>query len=176
MTKTNHAKSAGAHSEHRNLFSAEDRLDRWGATMGFLCAIHCIVTPFSLLFAPLFGIGALWTIEGEITILVLALICTLPSLSNAKKRNNSRYIISIFMLSWAILCGSFALKYVNLDDYLQPNHSHSSEHQVSHSSEHSHSPFSIALAVLGGIGLTTAHLVNLRQRRKAHQSCCSNEH
>lgn len=160
---------------HKSTLGAEDRLDRWGALLGIMCAVHCALTPFSVLLMPIFGLGVMWTSKGEIALLILALLFTVPSLKSAKARRKGKRIIAFFILSWSLLVAATLLKHA--EHSVSMSEKHLSETAVHHDDEsalvHHHEPLSITLAVLGGLGLATAHLFHLRERRKAHKSCCS---
>ena len=228
MTSTSNAEKKTAeidqdqhhHQEsHHDEVSQKDRLDRLGAILGFLCAIHCAITPLSFLFVPIIGLGSLWSFKGEITLLLFALIFTLPSMFNAYKQkglipsngmSDGIKVVIVFMLSWSFLGASTVLKSnehahnsafeqkvahphqhrtvdsnhesekntLKLNSHLE-NQRPTADHPLAnlsdlknHQKVHSHSTLSLSFAVLGGIGLAIAHLLNLRRRKKIHQACC----
>ena len=160
---------------HQSGVTAEDRFDRWGAFIGVLCAVHCALTPISLILAPIFGIGLLWTDRGEFALLGLALLCTAPSMLSARKYQNGVKIISLFVLSWVILIGAKSIEHLAHNERGAEKTAlvvQDAELQTENK-RHEHDLLNLSLAVLGGLGLAAAHTLNLRARRELHKSCCS---
>ena len=156
---------------HQSEVHSQDKLDQWGASLGFLCAIHCALTPLSMLFVPIFGLGTFWTLKGEIFLLSFAFIFMIPSFISAWRRGQSTLILSAFLASWILLGTAFYLKLQEPhDDPIGDQHHHETAQLV-----HTHSTQSIILSVLGGLGLMSAHIMNLRRRKEAHQSCCAHD-
>ena len=158
---------------HQSELRSKNDLDRWGAILGFICAIHCALTPLSMVLIPIFGLGALWTTQGEFILLSIAFLLTLPSAWGAWKRDQDLKVILGFVIAWALLTASFMFKEAHGLEDLAAHTTSSTGH--SHEHLHEHSTVSIVFAVLGGLGLMLAHLLNLKARRSAHSKCCSHD-
>ena len=167
MTKIQSSDPVAENLSHQNVVTAVDRLDRWGALLGLLCAVHCALTQISVFLAPVFAVGLLWTEQGELVLLGFALLCTLPSMISARRYQNGVKIISLFLLSWFLLIGTKSVEYF-------AHNKHGVERSALIAQEarlqtqinsHEHDPLNLSLAVLGGLGLAAAHTLNLRARR-----------
>lgn len=164
--------------------NAESTLyDRLGMMLGTLCAIHCALTPIAITLAPLTGFGGLWSPTGELTLLIFAFVLTLPSvwvlinhyrsLPPSRVCRMTQCALFMFVVAWSILIGSTLLHESNHQLHNESHKSElsSSDHQLEHSTEDHHSPLSLSLSTLGGLGLACAHLISLRHRRLGKSFC-----
>ena len=145
-------------------------LDRIGAFLGFLCAIHCMITPLALTILPLAGVQYLWSSEGEFWIIGSLFFFALLSAGFAVWWRRSWEVLWGFLISL-----SFVLSGYYLNHNLSQVHGDTGRHLENHLEhiQHQSSTLGIILSLLGGIGLITFHLRSLRH--KPEHTCCHND-
>ena len=160
------------HHERLKL-SLGKNLDQWGAILGFICALHCILTPLSMVLVQVSGLGVLWTTEGELMLLVLAMLFTIPSFWEAWQRERSHWVLTIFLLAWGIIMTSHLMESSHHYEsvFFDSIHSPISPHFVQDESGHEHSIMSVIFASLGGFGLMFAHLLNIKEKQIIKAEC-----
>ena len=113
------------------------------------------------------GFGVLWTTEGELMLLVLAMLFTIPSLWEAWHRDGSRWVTTMFLLAWGIIITSHLMESSHNYEivFFDSMHSHSSPHFIDDGIEHEHSIMSVIFSSLGGFCLMFAHLLSIKEKR-----------
>ena len=127
-----------------SMITIRKMLDYIGATLGVICAVHCMITPVAIMVLPSLGLGlgVLWTEEGEEALLI-GLLC-FACLSG---------VISVWRSqAWRILIG-FLISLMLLF----------TAHLIGHESM-----WSLPISLTGGFGLISCHLWSIRQQ----QLCC----
>lgn len=141
--------------DHALEVSSEASVRRWvdylGASVGFLCAVHCALTPVALILTPISGVGFLWSEEGEHLMLWSLIALALVSGGASAIRSRNLAVTLGF-------CASLSLLFIS--------------HEVMEG-EHDHTlSLGLVLSLLGGVGVTLCHLWSLKLRRG--QTCrCS---
>ncbi len=126
-------KSAHTHS-HGGL------LDRFGAFLGFACAIHCIAVPLLLGVLPALGLGFLADHEFDLTIVGIASVCALFAARSGWRAHGDVRIVAGFIGAILLLVLGHALGEESLAGRVP--------------------------SILGGVCLAVTHLFNLRASRK----------
>ena len=125
-------------------------LDYSGASLGFICTIHCLITPLAIGALPIAGLSVLWTEEGESALLLGLLFFAVLSGGIAVWRTRAWKIAGGFVLSLTFLFSA----------HLMIDH-------------HRDQSIHLALSLLGGLGLISCHLWSLRRQRD--RACCQPE-
>lgn len=115
-------------------------LDRFGAFLGFACAIHCIAVPLLLGVLPALGLGFLADHEFDLTIVAIASVCALFAARSGWKVHGDRRIVAGFFAAILLLVLGHALGEESLAGRVP--------------------------SILGGVALAVTHLFNLRASRK----------
>lgn len=168
--------------DHGNAHTVKHSLgwvDRFGAVLGTLCAVHCAMTPIAITLLPLTGLGALWTSQGELCLLGLASLLSAPSIwSTVRLMKRSvthtqdlKLSLWIFGLSWIFLILSLGLHHDLFGHEVAHQHGAHLHHAASHLEHNAHSGLSIILSTMGGIGLAIAHYTSLKARRNEALRC-----
>ena len=152
--------------------SLKKSIDQWGAILGFLCAVHCMLTPLSMVLVQITGLGSLWTTQGEAALLGVALLFTIPSFWEAWHRDRQSLVLVSFLLALGIIIISHLLESSHHYDSLLVESTHSVD-LSHHEEDHEHSMIGVIFASLGGLGLMFAHLLNIKEKREALVECCS---
>ena len=139
------------HHKHFKL-SLKKGIDQWGAILGFVCAVHCMLTPLSMVLVQITGLGSLWTTEGEAALLAVALLFTIPSFWEAWHRDRRSLVLVSFLLAWGVIITSHLLESSHHYDSLLVESAHSVD-LSHHEEDHEHSTISVIFASLGGLGL-----------------------
>ena len=129
-----HAHTPGHTHAHGGL------LDRFGAFLGFACAIHCIAVPLFLGVLPALGLGFLADHEFDLTIVAIASVCALFAARSGWRAHGDRRIVAGFFGAILLLVMGHALGEESLAGRIP--------------------------SVLGGLTLAVTHLINLRASRK----------
>ena len=151
---------------------SKQNVDRLGALLGSLCAVHCALTPLAIAVLPATGLGSLWTSTGEMSLVLIASLFSAPSILFLSRQITQTpqdqhrpllLTLLIFLISWGGLCAGM----IDFD---------TSAHAMSHDNQHDHQLYDIVLSTLGGIGLAIAHYrcLQIRQRVVCHprKECC----
>ena len=72
------------------------RIDRLGASVSFLCAIHCAVVPFAAIVLPLVGFGFLADERIERTVLITSIALASASVCWGIRIHRQRRILLLF--------------------------------------------------------------------------------
>ena len=72
------------------------RIDRLGARISFLCAIHCVVVPFAATVLPLVGFGFLADERVERTVLITSIALASASVCWGIRIHRQRRILLLF--------------------------------------------------------------------------------
>lgn len=127
---------------------AVDKLDKVGATASLMCAIHCAAMPLLVTLLPLVGLSFLADNRVEWALVALSALMGVTSLCFGFREHRSRRAFAYL----GIGIGMLAVGRI-LEDNL-------------------HSPWGVAIVVLGGVTLASAHLIN----RRLCQSCRTCHH
>jgi len=116
-------------------------VDRFGAFLGFACAIHCIAVPLLFGVLPAFGLGFLGDHHFDLTIVGIASVCAVFAARSGWRAHHDMRVVAGFAGAILLLgLGHF------LDEETLAGR---------------------VPSILGGISLAVTHLVNLRMSRKA---------
>lgn len=115
-------------------------LDRFGAFLGFACAVHCIAVPVLLGVLPAFGLSFLADHAFDLTIVVIAGACALWAARTGWRTHGDRRIIAGFGAAVLLLTLGLVLGEDDLAGRIP--------------------------SILGGIVLAVTHIFNLRASRK----------
>lgn len=107
-------------------------IDRLGASLSLLCALHCALQPLLLATLPLLGLGVLLNEELESVFLLLSLVMAFWSLSAGMRHHGQKWLWGLWLLSGSLIAGS----------RLWEN-------------------FEMPLAVAGALGIVACHSLNL---------------
>ncbi len=123
--------------------------DRFGATVSFLCAVHCALLPLVIAALPMLGLGFLADHRFERVFVVFAGVLALSSLLVGFRRHQS------FRAFWFLVPGIvLLLSGIVVDvDHAAVGHA--------------------VLVSIGGVLVALAHVVNLRLAHvHVHDECC----
>jgi hypothetical protein len=81
------------------------KLDRIGMTASTLCAIHCAAVPLLITFLPLAGLGFLANPWVEWSMILLALIIGVSSISMSYMRTHHRILPIVLLVTGFVLIG-----------------------------------------------------------------------
>ena len=128
--------------------------DYLGVLLSFLCGIHCLVTPFLIIYLPIVGkaVEATWFHTGMITFMVFAFY---QSIYKHFKLHQSKLIL-VLGLSGIVL---LLVGYINELMHHLEDHEHGSNLSDAHGDETS----MIYVAITGAVLLITAHILNIRK-------------
>lgn len=79
-----------------NLPSNISRVDRLGASVSFVCAVHCMIVPFAATILPLLGIGFLADKRVEHTVLFVSIALAGISVCWGIRIHRQRRILGLF--------------------------------------------------------------------------------
>ncbi len=116
-------------------------LDRFGAFLGFACAIHCIAVPLLFGVLPAIGLGFLADHHFDLTIVAIASVCAVFAARSGYREHRDARVVAGFVGAIALLGLGHLIGEEGLAGRIP--------------------------SVLGGISLAVTHLVNLRLSRKA---------
>jgi len=116
-------------------------LDRFGAFLGFACAIHCIAVPLLFGVLPAFGLGLLADHHFDLTIIVIASICAVFAARSSWRAHHDRRVVAGFVAAIALLGLGHLIGEEGLAGRIP--------------------------SIFGGVLLALTHLANLRMSRKA---------
>lgn len=120
--------------------SRQEKLDRFGAGLSLVCALHCALHPLLLLSLPLIGLGFLLNEQLESLILIFSVIFALGVLGGSLRTHGQKQVL------WPWLAGALLIALS----------------RVFHEGE-------VLLAVAGALILAGAHLLNSWYSRRASQ-------
>ena len=148
-------------------------LDRTGICASIGCAVHCMIAPVLLIFAPV--LGGMWTHPvSHLAIAALVLPIAAFALRRGFRHHNRRWVLGVGTVGMALVLFGAALPF-----WLATGEVHAAgTSDVHHAACHECCP-SLAvdeatgawslrvppasiITLLGGIGLVTAHFANLR--------------
>lgn len=118
--------------------SSQLKLDRFGAGLSLVCAVHCAMHPLLLLALPLIGLGFLLNEQLESLILIFSVIFALGVLGSSLREHGQKQVL------WPWLVGTVLIVLS----------------RVFHDGE-------VLLAVAGALSLAGAHLLNTWYSRRA---------
>jgi hypothetical protein len=118
-------------------------LDRLGAVLGFLCAVHCLAVPLLLGAMPAIGLGFLADHAFDLTIIGLASVVAFFAARSGLRAHGDKRVALGFLAAVSLLIAGHLLG----EDGLAGR----------------------APSVVGGFALFGLHLVNLRLSKRA---CC----
>ncbi|MEP6755878.1 MAG: MerC domain-containing protein [Chthonomonadales bacterium] len=116
--------------------AAPARLDRIGATASFVCAVHCMIMPLIVTTLPLLGIGFLANDWVEWTLVGISATLGITSLHLGYKVHKSKHALTLLSAGLALIAAG------RIGEY-----------------HRTHMP-NVAMVVLGGLAIATAHLIN----------------
>ncbi|MBF2055543.1 MAG: MerC domain-containing protein [Candidatus Sericytochromatia bacterium] len=119
----------------------QEKLDRFGAGLSLVCALHCAMHPLLLLALPLIGLGFLLNEQLESLILIFSVIFALGVLGSSLREHGQKQVL------WPWLAGTALITLS----------------RVFHEGE-------VLLAVAGALSLAGAHLLNTWYSRRAIQT------
>lgn len=116
-------------------------VDRFGAFLGFACAIHCIAVPLLFGVLPAFGLGFLADHHFDLAIVGIASVCAVFAARSGWRAHRDARVVVGFAAAILLLGLGHLLDEETLAGRVP--------------------------SILGGISLAVTHLVNLRMSRKA---------
>lgn len=170
-------------------------LDNMGFSLSMLCAIHCLFFPILLVILPLMGMGLLLNATAEKAFVIGSVAMAALSLCWGFKIHKQwkallLYLVGAIMLLSATFLMQHSHKHsdehheehtASVEDHSKAHHEeHANEHHEEHAvsaKDHSdhrpqNNPYSLALLILGGVGIASSHLLN----KKLCKSCHAHQH
>lgn len=123
------------------------RLDAYGASLSFLCALHCALHPLLLAVLPLVGLGFFLDERLEWVFLAGAILLATGTLVSGWRHHRQPYALPLLGLAVTLLV-------------------------LGHLVE----PYEVPLAVAGALGIMSAHLLNLGLHRRFHHAGHGHDH
>ena len=115
------------------------RIDRLGASLSFLCALHCLLQPLLLLALPMVGLG--FFLNENLETLFLGVTVVLASFALLMGYRHHRNVL-VFPFLGAGIAFIVASRIPTLENFEMP------------------------LAVIGALLITSSHVINLRVRKR----------
>src|SRR5437762_10390032 len=84
------------------------RIDRLGASVSFVCAIHCAIVPFAATVLPLVGFGFLADERIEWTVLIASIALATVSVCWGIRIHHQRRILGLFGAALVLICAGRA--------------------------------------------------------------------
>lgn len=134
--------------------------DIFGISFSILCAIHCLLTPFLMAYAPRLGhqFESPW-FHGILIVLVSWALY--QSIFLNYKIRGSKLILGLGLTGYLILIINFLIEVFGHD-----HHNHDSNHHHAISEVHADETLMIIFSLIGGIFLVSAHILNYLECRK----------
>ncbi len=132
----------------------KENYDYLGISLSILCGIHCLITPFLIIYLPIVGntIETIWFHTGTISFMGFAFH---QSIYKHFKIHKSKFIFGLGSMGLIL----FLVSYIN--ELI--HQSGEQEHGHTLSDVHGDETFMIYVAFVGGILLVSAHILNIRK-------------
>lgn len=114
-------------------------LDRSGASVSALCAIHCAATPLLSSLLPLIGLGLLADERAEMALITTSGLLAASSFWLGSQVHRSRLVAALLLAGFLLLASGRVAERGDCE------------------------ATGMALAVVGGLGIASAHLLSLRR-------------
>ena len=130
--------------------------DYFGVLLSFLCGVHCLITPFLIIYLPIVGetIETTWFHTGMIIFVVIAFY---QSIFKNFKLHRSKLTLGLGVIGLSL----FFISYINELNH----HSDEHDHGKSLSDVHGDETSMIYVAIAGAVFLISAHALNIRKCR-----------
>lgn len=157
-------------------------LDNIGFSLSTLCAIHCLIFPILLIVLPLLGMAFFLNATAEKVFVVGSVLLAALSIFYGFRHHKNWLPFTVYIVSAVLL--------LTATFFMEHNHAHSNDHSEANShhpthSEHDHAheelsaenrpqgnPLSLAIVVLGGVGIAISHYLN----RRLYKTCTDHKH
>lgn len=126
-----------AHTGHSH---RERTIDRFGAFLGFACAVHCVSMPLVISVLPTLGLGFLADHAFDLTIVIIATIFATFAARSGWRTHRDRRVVAGFVGAIALLFLGIALGEESMAGRVP--------------------------SILGGVALAVTHLANLRLSKR----------
>jgi hypothetical protein len=157
-------------------------LDNIGFSLSTLCAIHCLIFPFLLILLPLVGMAFFLNATAEKVFVVGSVLLAALSLYYGFRHHKSWKPFALYLVSATfLLTATFFMEHshAHSDNHLvanaqaeaHKNHDHDHEEPSKENRPQGH-PLTLAIVVLGGIGIAFSHYFN----RRLYRTCTDHKH